>query len=339
MKAKMVPRKELNDRTKLEEVIPLDTPFSVFVDPSDYCNFKCKFCPTGNRELLKSFNRKPKLMSFELYKKIINDICAFKKPIKVLRLYKDGEPLLNPKFEEMVKYAKDKNCALKIDTTTNGSLLNPKRNLQIIDAGLDKIHISVNGLSEKRYRDFCGYKINFQKFVENIRHFYENRKQCVVSIKIVNDGLSEEEINKFFDTFGDICDHIYVEYVAPCWPTFEMKDVKPNQEVGIYGQKIEEVIVCPYIFYSISINSDGTISLCFLDWTRELVIGDINNTSLFNIWNGENLFNYQKMHLKKLRKNHPICGKCGQLSHCLPDNIDPYAELLLSRLESLRKAS
>ena len=43
MKAQISPRIDLVNRTKLEEVIPLDTPFVVFVDPSDACNFKCKF--------------------------------------------------------------------------------------------------------------------------------------------------------------------------------------------------------------------------------------------------------------------------------------------------------
>ena len=33
MKAKIEPRINLNDRTPLETVIPLDTPFVIFVDP------------------------------------------------------------------------------------------------------------------------------------------------------------------------------------------------------------------------------------------------------------------------------------------------------------------
>ena len=57
MKAEIAPRIDLVNRTKLEEVIPLDTPFVVFVDPSDACNFKCKFCPTSDRDLMKEVGR------------------------------------------------------------------------------------------------------------------------------------------------------------------------------------------------------------------------------------------------------------------------------------------
>lgn len=334
MKAKIKPRIELENRTKLEEVIPLTVPFLVFVDPADVCNFQCKFCPTGNRALIKKINRNSGLMDFDLYKKIIDDLCEFEKPIKVLRLYKDGEPLLNSKFADMVRYAKERGCALQVDTTTNGSLLNHKKNLELIEAGLDRIHISLEGLSEKSYKDFAGYKINFDKFVENIRHFYEHKKNCTVCVKIVGDGLSEEEKDRFFNIFGDIADRIFIEHIAPCWPKFEMHDVVPNQVVGIYGQEIREVEVCPYIFYSLSINSDGKFSLCFLDWSRELIVGDAKTESFKNIWNSDILYEYRRMHLLKKRKDHSICGVCGQLSHCLPDDIDPFAEILLKRLES-----
>lgn len=89
MKAQIKPRIELENRTRLEEVIPLRTPFVIFMDPADTCNFKCKFCPTGHKELMKNISgRNFGIIDFELYKKIIDDICEFEEPIKVLRLYK-----------------------------------------------------------------------------------------------------------------------------------------------------------------------------------------------------------------------------------------------------------
>jgi len=332
MKAKIKPRIDLENRTKLEAVIPLSVPFIINVDPADSCNFKCKFCPSGDRALMKNVGRPFKTMDFELYKKIIDDICEFEKPIKVLRLYKDGEPLLNPRFAEMVKYAKEKKCSERIDTTTNASLLNPKRNLEIIEAGLDQINISIEGVNEKQYSDFSNYKIDFNKLVENIRHLYENRKNCEIIIKICGDTISEDDKKKFYEIFGDIADGVYIEHIMSCWPEFELKGVEVNQEFGIYGQEIKEMIVCPYVFYSFSINSNGTASACFLDWSRKLIIGDVKTESVKEIWQGERLLNMQKMFLRKQRKSHSVCGNCGQMSHGLPDNIDDYAEELLDKL-------
>lgn len=338
MIAEIKPRIDLKNRTKLEKVIPLSIPFIINIDPSDTCNFQCKFCPTGDRKLMKATpGRSHGVMDFNLYKKIIDDICEFEKPIKVLRLYKDGEPLLNPRLAEMIKYAKEKKCSERIDTTTNASLLNTAKNLEIIEAGLDRINISIEGVNAAQYLNFSKYKIEFEKLVDNIRHFYENRKQCEMIVKINGDILTEDDKNKFYEIFGNIADGVYIEHIMSCWPEFELNDVEINQEFGIYGQKINEVQVCPYIFYSFSINSDGTASTCFLDWSRKLIIGDTKVESVRDIWKGDKLFGYQRMFLLMKRKEHAVCGQCGQLSHGLPDNIDPYADELLEKLIASRR--
>jgi MoaA/NifB/PqqE/SkfB family radical SAM enzyme len=272
-------------------------------------------------------------MNFDLYKKIIDDICEFERPIKVLRLYKDGEPLINPHFTDMIKYAKAKKCAERIDTTTNASLLNHKTNLEMIEAGLDRINISIEGVNSEQYANFSNYKIDFEKLVANIRHLYEHRGDCEIIIKIPGDDLSEDDKKKFYDVFGEIADGVYIEHVMSCWPEFELKTIAVNQNVGIYGQPIKEVQVCPYVFYSFSINSDGLASACFLDWSRKLIIGDAKAESVKNIWRGEKLKEYQKMFLNKKRKGHPVCRDCGQLTHGLPDDIDAYAEELMLKIK------
>lgn len=327
-------RIDLKNRTKLETVIPLNTPYIINVDPADSCNFECSFCPTGDRQLMKDVGRPFKTMDFDIFKKIVDDIKEFESPLKVLRLYKDGEPLLNANFAKMIKYAKDSGNILKIDTTTNASLLNPQRNLEIIEAGLDRINISVEGIDAKQYMKFSKYRIDFDKFVDNVKHFYENKKQCEVVVKINGDTLSDEDKKYFMNTFKDISDGVYIEHIMSCWPEFELRDgLEVNEDFGIYGQEIEEVSVCPYVFYSFSINSDGSSSLCFLDWSRKLIIGDVTKQSVKDIWLSDSMRDYQKMFLKHERKEHPVCKDCGQLSHGMPDNIDKYSQSILKRLE------
>ena len=98
MKAELKPRINLEGRTPLQNVIPLSTPFVVFVDPASACNFACPFCPTGHRDLIDETGRFQGVMKLPLFQKIIDDLSEFEKPIKVLRMYKDGEPFLNNKL-------------------------------------------------------------------------------------------------------------------------------------------------------------------------------------------------------------------------------------------------
>ena len=169
MKARQIPRIDIHDRLELKNALPLRTPYVIHIDPSDTCNFRCKFCPSGNPELMgKTRGRGHGPMDFEVYKGIIDSLREFPDPIRVIRLYKEGEPLVNKHFADMVRYAKASPKVLRVDTTTNASLLTPERSLEIIDAGLDRINISVEGVNAEQYRDFSGHKMDYQQFVDNV---------------------------------------------------------------------------------------------------------------------------------------------------------------------------
>lgn len=325
MKAKIKPRISLNERTKLENVIPLETPFTVFIDPSSACNFSCEFC--FNRDKNK-IGRIQEVMKFDLYKKIIDDLTVFPERIKCIRLYKEGEPLINKWLPDMIRYAKEKDVAEKIEFTTNGSLLNPEKNKELIDAGLDRIVISVEAISQEKYKQIAKVDINFEEYVSNIKHFYNNKKQCKVCIKSTDIGVKGEE-DKFYQIFGDISDEIFVENITPIWPDFDISKVKEKYDTGLYGQKLEKVNVCPYIFYSLTINSNGTVSACFVDWKHKIIVGDVKEQSFYDIWNGEKLKQLRIIHLQKMRENHETCGKCGQLNFGSSDNLDKYSQELI----------
>lgn len=313
MKAEIKPRINLENRTKLETVIPLSTPYLVFLDPSDICNAKCPWCPTGSGEALKY--KKPQLMDFDLYKKIINDLSTMPEIIKTLRLYKMGEPLLSPYLWKMIKYAKETKRFGQIDLTSNGIFLTPKRGKQLIDAGLDKIFISVPNKYSNAYRD-------------QIKNFISHRGNCKVYIKIIGDGMLYRLKETFYRDFED-ADRVFIENRINCWPNFNTGEDPP---IGIYGNPLTDIKVCPYPLYSLTINSDGTVSTCYLDWPQQMILGDLNRELFRDIWNGQKLKDFRIMQLRGDRHKHPFCANCGQLTHGFPDNLDPFADEILKRI-------
>lgn len=332
MKAQFKPRINLEDRTPLQDVIPLSTPFVIFVDPASACNFLCPFCPTGHRDMIDETGRFQGVMKLPLFKKIIDDLKEFEKPIKVLRMYKDGEPFLNNNLARMIAYAKQSGTVEYIDTTTNGSLMTPERLGPVLEAGLDKINISVDGMNREQYRKFTGFDFDFNKFVEHVKWLDANKGACEVVIKIPGDLINDAQRQEFLDTFGDYCDRIFIENFAPCWPEFDVEahtGIKITQ--GIYQQPIKPTDTCPYIFYSVSVNADGLASACFLDWGRKLLIGDLARQSMKKVWHSKKMNVLRLQHLEGRRMENPVCSQCGQLSHCLPDNIDSYRADLLPR--------
>jgi len=327
MKATLKPRINLENRPKLEELIPLATPFVVFVDPSSACNFKCIFCPTGHRELIEATGRYQGVMKVDVFRKVLDDLMEFPEPIKVLRLYKDGEPFLNKNLALMVSMAKKSGRVGFIDTTTNGALMTPDRVGPVLEAGIDRINVSVEGLDITTYKHVAGVGYDPQCLVENLKWISENKGDCEIMVKIV--GLPAAQHQQFYDMFGDFCDRIAIENIVPCWPEFEQSSPILG---GLYGQEPSRVEVCPYIFYAISVNADGQVSACFQDWKRELVLGDVRTQTLQSIWDGEALRNLRLLHLEARRCEKPLCSNCGQLTHCMADNLDPYREEIMARL-------
>ena len=328
MKSKKVPRIRLEKRTPLQDVIPLDTPFHLFVDPSSACNFRCRFC--FNHEKSRSHHH---IMKFELFVKIVSDLKKFPQKLKVLRLYAFGEPLLNRRLPDMIRYAKENGVAETIDFTTNGSWLSPEKNILLIGSGLDAMIVSVGGISAERFEEVCGVKIDFNAYVNNVRHFYDNRGKCRLHIKTTNGNVRKEEEDEFYRIFGDICDEISIDNVTPIWPDLDNSTTIADPTRNIYNREIKKVEVCPYLFYHMTVNADGTVSTCFVDWEQKNIIGNVNNESLSDIWNGAKLNAFRRDHLMMNRARHGICAHCGQLIYGMADNIDEYAAEILEKLD------
>ena len=142
--------------------------------------------------------------------------------------------------------------------------------------------------------------------------------EMIKELKFDNDLIL---MSRYIEGGGD--DRIFIENFAPCWPEFDVEKhtgVKITQ--GIYQQEISDTNICPYIFYSYSVNADGLVSSCFLDWQRKLAIGDVRTESMKEIWNSKKMNKLRLLHLNGNRNKCETCSSCGQLTHCLPDNID-----------------
>lgn len=331
-----------NDRTKLEKVIPLETPYLLFVDPSSICNFRCKFCPCGgaNKEFW-STEKRTSILPYALYRKIIDDLAEFPDKLKTLRLYKEGEPLINKRLPDMIHYARKRNITRKIDFTTNGYLFERDTALAVLDAGVDRINISVEALDAEGYERISGVKLDYRAFLEKLRFLYRNRNSCHIFIKISDLGLAGHAEQEFYDMFGNICDEMAVEHVSSVWPEFEVnEELKSDTQVDIYGGAMSQrnrVQVCPYLFYSLCVNSDGTVSACLMDWNHQLIVGNLHKQSLLEIWNGPELREMRRNHLMLERDTYHTCKNCGQMEYAVLDNIDPYREEILSRLQKRGK--
>lgn len=332
--AEFGPLMEAYRRRKLIDLVPLAQPLSMMVDPSSACNFRCRFCPTGDLDLLRSAGRKMKLMPLDLFRKIICDINDFEESLAVLRLYKDGEPLLNPDFVEFVRLAKACHRIERVETTTNGSKLTRSLNTQLISAGLDRIVISIEGVTREKYQEFARVHFDLDRLMDTLSHLYQIRGTCQVHIKTVKENLEEGEDQRFIELFSEVADRIDIENTVPSWPSFEVANLENEMkdQVDAFNHPVVRKKVCPYLFYSLSVNSDGSVSPCCVDWDRKLVLGDAANVHLLNIWTGKELNQLRYRHLKYGRSTVGSCKCCGQIDYCSSEHLDPHAKHILEKM-------
>lgn len=331
--AKLIEAKDLRGERKerLIDAVPLPAPWTMFIEPTNTCNFRCAYCPTGDTALLKQVGRKNKLMDWELYTNVINDLRAFSRPLKQLNLYKDGESLIHPRFIEMVRYARSRRIAEKIWIKTNGSLLSPEYNAKLVDCGLDMIGISVQHVHAQGFYDIAGVRIDYEKYRKNVLDLYQRRNGVQVSVKIADVGLSDSDKQKFLDDFGDRCDFIAIEGLHG-WSTSELKDWKLGTNQSFDGSPRTQKIACPLVMYMLTVNSNGTISICNDDWAQLHKIGDANTESLYQIWNGQKLKDFRLMHLEGRKHENAACKNCDYVQ-ALPDSIDAYKDVLAERIK------
>lgn len=336
MKAKIEPSYD-KKRMKLADVIPLDTPYTVFIEPTKMCNFKCFYCmhSTKNTEndVFKKEGYAIKNMDIENFEKILYQMQQFPKKLKRIVFSGLGEPLMNPDLPLMVKRVNELNLAERVDILTNASLLTPKLIDKLIDAGVGRIQISLQGLSSEQYKKVCGVSIDYSNLLNNIKYLFENKKNTTVFIKIIDALLETKDDEKlFYDSFGMICDQIYIEHLITLQPQMGNHDGKADDSRNLNNELVEERKVCPVIFYMIQIDVDGNIFPCPVSgYPVKMRLGNINNQTLLNIWNGETRKKFLRTQLELKRNLIPICSECKACAAVIDKNelLDDVAENLV----------
>lgn len=326
--------KRETNRTRLEQVIPLETPFVLHIETTNACNFKCKFCMNHDDELWKKLGIKRGFMKRELFEKIIDDCKAFPQKIKRIYFHHRGEPLLHKELTSFIRYAKDAQVAEELVMFTNGSLLTKELGTQLANSGLDQLQISVEGVSAEKYEEVTGCRIDYDRFLEGIAHLYhEKPASMVLHAKILDCGLSDEEKEKFYHDFSDISDERYIEHLLDmCPPDVMDTTLRHGQTTTQEGEKLEEKIVCTQPFYVSAVYWDGSVAGCSCgDWRYGLIMGNVWDETLYDIWNGEKLTAFRKIQLSGERKRCLACSDCKGILNQL-DDIDPYRQELLNRL-------
>jgi MoaA/NifB/PqqE/SkfB family radical SAM enzyme len=134
---------------------------TVEFEVTNLCNADCIMCPNGIME------RPVARMEMDLFTKIVDELAASNMAFIKFVFAGIGEPTIDPKLPDKIRYLKEKMPKIPVQLTTNASLLTEKKSKELIDAGLDRTMISFNGTTKESYEAVMG-KMNYEKTMANL---------------------------------------------------------------------------------------------------------------------------------------------------------------------------
>ncbi len=290
-------------------------PFTISVEPTTACNLRCPECPSG----LRAFTRPTGNLREDFFRETIDELY---KDLLYLIFYFQGEPYINPKFLEMVKYANQK--GIYTITSTNGHFLNDANAKKTIESGLDRMIISVDGTTQEVYENYrkAGKLDVVLQGARNIMKWKKKLKSATphVIFQFLVVKPNEHQIPEIYR----LADEIGVDEVklktAQVYDYKNGNDLIPTigkyaryaeQEDGTWRVKNELLNHCWKLWHSCVITWDGMVVPCCFDKDATHRLGDLKETNFKTLWQGEDYQNFRTQLLQG-RDQIDICTNCTE---------------------------
>ncbi len=304
-------------------------PCRLWLEPTNICNIRCEMCPNPliPREQLGK-------MDFSLFRQIIDEVGSF---VNEIYIFHRGESLIHPELAQMIKYTKDRELLVKLNT--NATLLTEKKSRELLESGLDLISFSIDGY-EKEVFERIRVGAHFDKVVNNVRSFLKLKKtgdfrRPLTQVEIMefaaySDSNLEERRTNFFKNFNGLpFDRIVFRSPHNVGGSIEL-----TKEQGYRLQK-RHYFPCSFPWYSLTIHWNGNVYPCPRDFMGDLPLGNLYNTTLSEIWNSKMMLNVRKSILKRSFDDKVCCAHCDQVYRYQ----SAFAEIPLGYLSALFKDS
>lgn len=251
-----------------------------------------------------------------MFERVLSEIAKNRDFIKVIVLYHGGEPLLNRNFYKMVAQIKSIDNSFFIKTVSNGMALTKKHAEEILYSGIDLIEFSLDGESSDESQ-YVRVESNTQRIVKNIKGLIALKKLrdakkpdiFIATTQFLRDrnlagSLEKPAVPAWLEQLFDGEVSGYKPTYAFKWP--HMGNSGKFDFVESVGADSDK---CDHIINTLTVRADGSVVPCCYDLTSKLVMGNIIEESLLDIWNGQK---YSILRQSIKSKDYiSICSTCA----------------------------
>lgn len=294
-------------------------PVYLLIETTAHCNLSCIMCPQPQMA------RRKRHMDESLFKSIVSQAAGH---VDFAWLHLFGEPMLHPKFDRMVRFARETGAGMGLGSSTNVTLLSGRIGDMAVRLPLDVLLLSVDGISAASY-ERIRVKGQFGLVLDNVRRFAE------AWARLPEGGRPRHVVLSFIDL---PCIQDDVAAARGFWraqlPSEFVVNLKPfhpwayqdplildiNARVGNPATTSPRGRRCHEFSRGFTILSDGRCVPCCNDYEGRLVLGDASRQTLEEVWNGEPLRTLRA----DMRLDNELCRCCPQYS---PSEQDALLEV------------
>ncbi len=291
------------------------SPFSLSIEPTTACNLGCPECPSG----LKQFTRPTGKLDLELHQRMLNQVD---KSVFYINYYFQGEPFLHPQFLELIRQAKKHR--IYTATSTNAHFIDQKKAEEIIDSGLDRLIISIDGLTQETYENYRVHG-NLAKVIEATKFLVEAKriKQSTTPhliFQFLAVKPNEHEIPAVHSLGKELgVDEVRIKtaqlydykFGNPLMPENEQYARYKKNLDGTYSLKYKTGDHCWRMWSGSVLTWDGKVVPCCFDKDAQHVLGSLDKMDFNTVWNSEIYSNFRKAVLTG-RNQIEICKNCSE---------------------------
>jgi radical SAM protein with 4Fe4S-binding SPASM domain len=147
----------------------MQLPTYMQIEPVGQCNLRCQMCSIQFRQDGPPYGP-PAFMSFETFTNSVDQFVG----LQELHLQGLGEPMMHPRFFEMVEYAAQK--GIRVTTNSNVTLLNDRRAERCVTSGLDCLYISIDAATAETY-ERIRVRAHFERVLGNLQRIVSARQR------------------------------------------------------------------------------------------------------------------------------------------------------------------
>lgn len=263
----------------------LDQPHEVSLETLALCNAACTFCPYP------TLDRKGERMSDELIEKLIDEMSSWETPF-YFSPFKVNEPLLDSRLIPICQEVNKRVKSGILRIFSNGQALTPRKVEEI--AKLDRVThlwISLNSHIKEEYEALMS--LDFDKTVKRLDYLHSTAFPHPVMLSTV--GYPNEPFRKYcFDR----------------WPKFQSFAIKRDAWIDFTDSQNSEVPDSPCgRWFELSIMANGIVSLCCMDGTGKYSIGNVNDSSMLEVYNAPQWRERRDKMLSRKQVDSP-CNGC-----------------------------